>query len=137
MPKGCAQIVPKICQEYQNISNDIDLLALGRTAKSALWENDGRGSFRRLDQTFDSGTRMAAGDIDLDGKKDLIIGFAVWLNRGGGRFENAQTISPGMASALELVDIDGDDDLDLLGAELDRTTGKANLLLFLNTLRRS
>lgn len=115
---------------------DLDLFALGRTAKSTLWENDGRGSFRRLDQVFDSGTRMAVGDINLDGKKDLVIGFAVWLNKGGGRYEKAQTISPEPVSALELVDIDGDGDLDLLAAGLDRATGRSDLLLFMNTLRR-
>ncbi len=81
-------------------------------------------------------TRTAAGDIDLDGKKDLMIGFAVWLNKGGGRFENVQTISPGPATALELVDIDGDGDLDMLAAGLDRTTGRADLFLFMNMIRR-
>ena len=65
-----------------------------------------------------------------------MVGFAVWLNRGGGRFENIQTISPGPVSALELVDIDGDGDLDLLGAGLDRATGRSDLRLFLNTLRK-
>ena len=115
---------------------DLDLFALGRTARSALWENDGRGSFGRLDQVFDSGTRMAVGAIDLDGKKDLVVGFAVWINTGGGLYEKAQTISLGPVSALELVDIDGDGDLDMLAAGLDRATGRADLLLFMNTLRK-
>ena len=114
---------------------DLDLFALGRTTRSVLWENDGTGSFRKSDQEFNSGTRLAAGDIDLDGKKDLVVDFAVWLNRGGGRLENIQTVSPRPASALELVDIDGDGDLDLLGAGLDRATGRSDLLLFLNTVR--
>ena len=115
---------------------DLDIFALGRTTKSALWENDGRGSFRKSAQEFNSGTRVAAGDIDLDGKEDLVVGFSVWLNKGSGRFEHVQTIGPGTPSALELVDIDGDGDLDLLGAGLDRATGKSDLLLFLNTVRR-
>ena len=115
---------------------DLDLVALGRTVNSALWENEGRGSFRRSEQAFNPGTRMAAGDIDLDGRKDLVIGSAIWLNKGSGRFENVQTISLGMPAALELADIDGDGDLDLLGAGLDRATGRADLLLFLNALRR-
>ncbi len=115
---------------------DLDLFALGRAVKSALWENDGRGSFRRLEQTFSSGTRVAAGDIDLDGKKDLVSGSDIWINKGGGRFENVQTVSLGMTSALELADIDGDGDLDLLGAGLDRVTGRADLVLFLNGVRQ-
>jgi FG-GAP-like repeat len=119
-----------------NGDGDLDLFALGRTTRSVLWENDGKGSFRKSDQAFNSGTRLAGGDIDLDGKKDLMVDFAVWLNRGGGRFENIQTVSPGPASALELVDIDGDGDLDLLGAELNRATGESNLRLFMNTLRQ-
>jgi len=115
---------------------DLDLVAVGRTVNSALWENDGRGSFRKLEQTFGSGTRLAAGDIDLDGRKDLVIGSAVWLNRGGGRFENVQTLSLGMPATLELVDIDGDGDFDLLASVGDRATGRANLLLFMNSVRR-
>ena len=112
---------------------DLDLFVLGRTAASSLWENDGRASFRKSAQAFNSGTRTTAGDIDLDGRVDLVIGSVVWLNRGGGRFEEAQSLSLGMSTVLELVDIDGDGDLDLLATAGDRATGKADLRLFLNT----
>jgi hypothetical protein len=115
---------------------DLDFVALRRAAASTLWENDGRGSFRKSEQVFGSGTRLAAGDIDRDGRTDLVIGSAVWLNRGGGRFESVQTIPLGDAASLELADIDGDGDLDLLAAPFERATGKADLKLFLNTLSR-
>lgn len=112
---------------------DLDLVVLGQAAASSLWENDGRASFRKSAQAFNSGTRTTAGDIDLDGRVDLVIGSVVWLNRGGGRFEEAQSLSLGMSTVLELVDIDGDGDLDLLATAGDRATGKADLRLFLNT----
>jgi hypothetical protein len=111
---------------------DPDVIAGGRGSESALWENDGRGAFRRTGQTFNAGTRIAAGDLDLDGDTDLVIGPSVWINEGHGRFAHAQTLPLATTTALHLVDIDGDGDLDLLGAGLDRATGKADLQLFLN-----
>lgn len=112
----------------------LDFLALSRAGNSVLWENDGKGGFRKNAQAFSSGTRLAAGDIDRDGRTDLVIGSSVWLNKGGGTFENVQTVALGMAASLDLADIDGDGDLDLLGAGLVRETGRADLLLFENIL---
>ena len=80
---------------------------------------------------------MAAGDVDLDGDLDLVVGTAVWLNVGGGRFEKAQTFDSGdLPTALLLVDIDKDRDLDLLANRERRETGRTETLLFANTLRR-
>jgi hypothetical protein len=112
---------------------DQDLVALRRDPPSSLWENDGRGGYRKLPQELSSGTRLAAGDIDRDGRMDLVVGSGVWLNKGGGKFQNVQTVDLGMAASLDLVDVDGDGDLDLLMAGLDRATNRADLKLFLNT----
>jgi hypothetical protein len=116
---------------------DLDLVVLGRTAQTTLWENDGRLGFRRLEQTLEPGTRMVAGDIDLDGDSDLVVGDVVWLNSGGGRFEKVQALDLGnLPTALLLMDVDGDGDLDLIASRGNRELGKTELLLLANTLRR-
>jgi hypothetical protein len=115
---------------------DLDVVAAGRTTESALWENDGRGVFRRTGQAFNPGTRIVAGDLDRDGDVDLVIGPSIWINTGKGRFAQVQTLPLAITTALHLVDVDGDGDLDLLGAALDRETGKADLRMFWNTLPR-
>jgi hypothetical protein len=65
--------------------------------------------FRRLDQTLESGMQMTAGDVDLDGNQDLVVGNVLYLNAGGGRFEKVQTFDLGdLPIARLLVDIDKD-----------------------------
>ena len=77
---------------------------------------------------------MAVGDIDRDGKPDLVVGSVVWRNSGGGRFVKAQTLGLGdLPTALLLVDVDADGDLDLLANRGSRQTGRTELLLFENT----
>ena len=116
---------------------DLDLVALARTGQSTLWENDGRGSFRILEQTLDFGTHAAVGDIDGDGDQDLVIRGGVWLNAGGGRFAKVQTLDlGGLPTGAVLVDIDKDGDLDLLATRGSRETGKADVFLYLNTRQR-
>jgi hypothetical protein len=117
---------------------DLDLVALARTGQSTLWENDGRGSFRSLEQTLDSGTHAAVGDIDGDGDQDLVIRGGVWLNVGDGRFTKAQTLDlGGLPTGAVLVDIDKDGDLDLLATRGTRETGRADVFLYVNTRQRA
>ena len=66
---------------------------------------------------------VAAGDLDGDADVDLVLGYDgawVWKQDGAGRF-HAAGVAMGLASfyvpfgALELADVDGDHDLDLVG----------------------
>jgi hypothetical protein len=126
----------RLCRADFDADGDIDLVGLRREGPGVLLENNGRAGFRKLPQELSPGVRLAVGDIDRDGRPDLVIDSAVWLNKGGGAFELVQTVGPGEAASLELVDLDGDGDLDLLRAPLERDTGRADLRLFLNTLPR-
>jgi len=115
---------------------DLDLVALNRTTQTTLWANDGKGRFVKMPQALGAGIRVTAGDMDLDGDPDLIVGSTVWLNVGRGRFEKGQTFDFGEATALLLMDADGDDDLDLFAVRGNREQGWTELLLFENRLRR-
>ncbi len=124
--------------ELADVDGDrnLDLVLLGGTVQTTLWQNDGRGTFHRLDQTLDPGIRMTTGDVDLDGDVDLVVGNALYLNTGRGRFEKGQTFDLWTeATGLLLVDVDGDRDLDLLACRGDRERGVTELLLFVNRLR--
>jgi len=74
----------------------------------------------------------AAGDVDADGDQDLLIampggGLQVWMNDGLGRFQDesvARLSHPGNVLAdIELGDLDGDGDLDLVAATAEALAG--------------
>jgi enediyne biosynthesis protein E4 len=108
-------------------------------SQSTLYRNNGDLSF--TDDTDRAGLRTAAGnglgvvagDVNGDGRVDVFVANDgtpnhLWLNRGGGRFENA-ALPMGCAVDLDgkakagmgvaLADVDNDGDLDLLVVNLD------------------
>ena len=90
----------------------------------ALFENLGAGTFgrmERIDRDCDECNRVRAEDVDLDGDVDLVYASAgsreVYVKHNtGGAFGPRQTIVTLNTEAygLELVDLDGDSDRDLI-----------------------
>ncbi len=92
--------------------------------------NDGAGAFSlaetvRFDHPHPRLWDITAGDVDGDGRTDIVVDQSTGLvnfllNRGGGSFENAFSITLGEEhdlSDVRLVDLDGDGKLDLVVAD--------------------
>jgi uncharacterized repeat protein (TIGR01451 family) len=109
---------------------DLDLFAAAEVADDiAWWENTaGDGSTwikTAIDETFDGASSVAAADVDGDGDLDLLAAAEVaddiawWENTAGDGSTWTKTIIDGSfdrASSIAAADVDGDGDLDLLGA---------------------
>ncbi|NNE00358.1 MAG: VCBS repeat-containing protein, partial [Pirellulaceae bacterium] len=93
----------------------------------AWWKNDGLGNFtQNIEATFSSGRSIQAVDFDNDGDIDFIAGRSgsgntiVWYDNDGAENFTARTVATqataDQVTSLDVADIDGDLDLDIVAA---------------------
>jgi len=115
-------LVANSCSSVENCENGVLGVILG----------NGDGTFQPV-EIYRSGnyaaTSIALGDVNLDGKPDLLVsnycgkpcrGASVLLGNGDGTFQQAQTYDSGGDSAFSIAveDVNGDRKLDLIVANL-------------------
>lgn len=112
----------------------------------SLWNNNGTGTFTLAQNfattdTLDFIGGIKAGDINGDAAVDLITvidngaihQIGVWTNDGAGSFTNSPFTTTNRLDQIELVDIDGDGDLDLIGEATDTLYTSLGLATYINT----
>ena len=100
---------------------------LSNIGGTQVWLNDGSGVFEGTDQTLSVGPgpgpleigEIVVGDVDADRDLDVLStdgrdGIRLWLNDGVGKFSDSGETIGIHADGLRLVDVDGDQDLDVL-----------------------
>lgn len=120
--------------EIEDLDNDgdLDIVSSGHTAGAINYlENDGNQNFSTL-LLHSNGVgagKVVIDDIDFDGDKDILFtnavdsnfGLGVLLNNGGAGLSFQATTLPSVGfggTAMALVDIDNDSDMDIISPEL-------------------
>lgn len=112
-----------ICSGDVDGDGDVDILTLNSYGDNNmhLLRNLGNGNFA-LEFVFSTqyglGNEVKLGDIDNDGDLDIVVGSSPtrkFLNDGNGNFLEGETISIQTTQFMELVDIDSDGYLDVVG----------------------
>lgn len=119
---NCADMAP----DNLDGDGDLDAVVRGIGASSRFWLNDGSGVFTLTQSLTGSDTFSWSLDLgDLDGNGDLdafmvnegddawMFSYSeVWLNDGSRVFTLAQSVANAQSTAVDLGNVDGDNDLD-------------------------
>jgi len=105
---------------------DVDVVVSGRGGLASVWafENDGLQNFSKhtITSSLSGASELAVGDIDRDGNIDVLCGgwtpgtIEWYENNGAFAFTIHAISSPSSDMSRKLVDLNGDANLDILGA---------------------
>ncbi|MCA8944546.1 MAG: VCBS repeat-containing protein [Planctomycetes bacterium] len=103
-----------------DVDGDVDAL-LTRSGPDGVLLNDGTGVLIESPDPFRNGVVFAVEDLDGDGDRDLVFGggalsgLRILVNEGGGTFTEIPILSQsgGGLGKVELLDVEGDGDLDI------------------------
>lgn len=114
----------------------VDLLIRTTAGAQSWYRNDGHGAFLlqpTLVLAADLRAAQSSGDVDGDGRADLLSAGVLHRNLGGGVFQASASALPATAMGIGsplLIDLDGDGDRDVLA--LPPAVGPQHLCVFLN-----
>lgn len=136
-----------------DLDGDGDLdIAVCKASVLMWYENDGQGNFitHIIDSTSSGTTQIRSKDMDGDGDMDLVCGvynsdkLSWYKNLGSGTFSSELIINPdqgnnGSLTSLEIADMDGDNDMDIIVSSYNsytnyykNTDGLGNFVLQIN-----
>ena len=110
-----------------DLDNDgnLDIVLTNQAAMNSILWNEGNLNFRTERMAHGDSRAVTIVDVDGDGLQDIVFSRTktaptYWHNEGGGRF--LREFLPGVGKpvyAINWADLDGDNDLDLVGATYD------------------
>lgn len=109
--------------------SDVDAYIYNISGPNRIWLNDGNGLFtmRNVDYGGPNSNRQVLADLNDDQFPDMYISYRtqnsqIWMNDGAGNFTNSGQSLGFDNDNIDFADVDDDEDIDILEANLENVT---------------